>query len=103
MSNYSLDRFLDNVCYLKYKKQKQRIVDKHPKMTFNASTTGPQAKYIWTEDERKEWRSYIKKIADLLLKPNGNYQKFMWEIEPDSTKDRREFLLKEKKSKHINL
>ena len=103
MSNYSLENFLDNKHYLKYKKQKQKIVDKHPNITFYRNTTGPSSKYIWTEDEKKEWRSYIKQIADLLLKPNGEFQKFFWDVEPDTTKSKREFLLRKKKSKHINL
>ena len=103
MSNYSLDNFLDNKHYLKYKKQKQRIVDKHPNITFYRKTTGPSIDYNWTEDERQEWKKYIKQIADLILKPNGEFQKFFWDIEPDSTKNRREFLLKKKKSTHINL
>jgi hypothetical protein len=102
MSDYSLEKFLDNKHYLKYKKQKQKIIDKHPKIKTNPYKTGPQIIYNWTDDERKEWRSYIKQIADLLLKPNGNYQKFIWDIEPDSTKNRREFLLKKKKSTNIN-
>ena len=57
MSNYSLENFLDNKHYLKYKKQKQKIVDKHPNITFYRNTTGPSSKYIWTEDERKELES----------------------------------------------
>ncbi len=102
MSNYSIEKFLDNKHYLKYKKQKQKIVDKHPNITFYRNTTGPSTSYIWTDGERKEWKNYIKKIADLLLKPNGEFQKFFWDIEPATTKNKREFLLKKKKSTHIN-
>lgn len=74
-------RFNEVKSYRDYIKQKKKIQEKYPKEPWVNNRNKSQGNYKedlyegWWED----WLSYKKDITDLLLKPNGSYQKFIWD------------------------
>lgn len=75
----------DEIEYWKlYIEEKKQIQDKYPNKPWYRDDIGkgnhrePFDKEWWDE-----WCRYKKEIADLLLKPNGNFDKFMYEIRPE--------------------
>lgn len=65
------EELLQNKNYQKYFEQRERIRKKYHDKLLSV------AKY---PNQEKEWEKYKKQIADLLLKPKGYYQKFMWDM-----------------------
>jgi hypothetical protein len=63
---------LQNKNYQKYFEQKERIRKKYHDKLLSVA--------IYPNQE-KEWVKYKKQITDLLFKPKGYYQKFMWDME----------------------
>lgn len=66
--------------YLRYSIKKDKIKQKYTEDIFpcytaigtNYSTKRP------TQKQREDYKKYLKEIADLIFKPNGDYQKFCW-------------------------
>jgi hypothetical protein len=63
---------LQNKNYKKYFEQRERIRKKYHDKLLSVT------KY---PNQEKEWVKYKKQITDLLFKPNGYYQKFIWDME----------------------
>ena len=79
--------YLKNKYYIKYRKQRQKIVDKYKDdICLNHTKSGPRPYLNYNDKERKLYHKYLKEIGDLLFKPNGNYQKFVWETKSPSDK-----------------
>ena len=81
------DRWPDIEEYNLYKEEKQRIQDKYPNKpweTKNSSGKG-NTKDPFEKDWWDEWLRYKKEITDLILKPDGNFTKFLWEIRSERT------------------
>ena len=77
--------YRQNKYYLKYRKQRQKIVDKYKdKIEFNQNGNKLSNKY--NNKDREIYKIYLKEIGDLLFKPKGNYQKFIWETISKSEK-----------------
>jgi len=65
--------------YLKYWEKKQELKSKYPKNTFPNSAKGFKANNKpATEEEREDYKKYLKEIGDLLFQPEGDYQNFVW-------------------------
>ena len=75
----SLEELKQNKNYLKYWEKKQKIKEKYPQDLWirpNGSKNALNKNY----NNHHLWKKYIKEIGDLLFKPNGDYQKFSWEV-----------------------
>ena len=73
---------MKNENYKRYDEKKQKLKNKYPQEIFTLQPTGrPKIEYtIYDEKERELHKDYLKKLTDLLFKPNGDYQKFTWDI-----------------------
>lgn len=66
--------------YLRYWEKKQEIKSKYPEDCFPNYTKGVgYALKSATEEQREQYKEYLKDIGDLLFEPNGDYQKFVWD------------------------
>ena len=79
------DRWPEIEEYNLYKEEKQRIQDRHPSKPWEVqvssgkgNTKDPFEKEWWDE-----WLRYKKEITDLILQPNGNFTKFLYQIRPE--------------------
>ena len=79
---------MQNENYQKYDEKKQKLKNKYPQEVFELEPIGrPKLEYIrYSERERKLHKDYLKKVADLLFEPSGDYQKFSWDIISDVDK-----------------
>ena len=76
-----LEDLLTDKNYQIYNERKQKIKSKYSEDCFpNHVPEGWRVprKNI-TQAQRKEYLRYLKEVSDLLLKPNGPYQKFTWD------------------------
>lgn len=76
-----------NKYYQLYEEEKQQIKDKYPPEIFKLeSQSGRNEKKIkeatdyYLQNHRHLHQQYLKEIANLIFEPNGNYQKFTWDI-----------------------
>ena len=90
------ESLIQNKNYKRYDEKKQKLKNKYPQEVFELEPTGrPPLEYIrYSEKERKLHKDYLKKVADLLFEPSGDYQKFSWDIM--STQDK---ILQERKTR----
>ena len=66
-----------------YKAEKQKIQDKYPSKPWYRDEMGKgNHKEPFDNEWWEDWKSYQKEITDLLLKPKGNFTKFLYEIRP---------------------
>ena len=80
-------QYKQNPYYLKYEKQKLKIKDKYKdKIKFDHHRPGPRVPEPYDPAERELYQTYLKKVGDLLMKPQGNFQKFLWDIMSDNDK-----------------
>ena len=69
----------------KYLKEKKKIQDKYPNKPWEVHISSGRGNHKdpynseWWED----WQNYKREITDLILKPNGNFTKFLYEIRPE--------------------
>jgi len=71
-----------NKYYKKYKVKRDKIKEKYSDILVgNYSPPGPppKAPINYSKEERDRYKQYLKEMADLLFKPNGLYQKFVWD------------------------
>lgn len=72
--------YRENKYYKKYDKEKQKILQKYDGLLEGDKyKSGPTVHYFYKEGEREEYKQYLKEIADLIFKPNGNFQKMLWD------------------------
>lgn len=77
--NYKKNKF-----YKKYELQKEDIKKKYPRTIFT-DDLGVNPTY-GSSEERRLYNEYLKEIGDLLFKPNGYYQQFIWDTMPENEK-----------------
>tara|TARA_R110000751_G_scaffold306330_1_gene424435 strand:+ start:997 stop:1302 length:306 start_codon:yes stop_codon:yes gene_type:complete len=82
-----------NENYQKYKIQKDKLKKKYPPSLFTASQEA-RRQIRCTPKEREEYKHYIGKLMDIILKPNSHYQKYIWDTLSKSQKALREFVAK---------
>jgi hypothetical protein len=85
ISTVNEDMLLENKYYKRYNKQKQKIKDKYPKDLWNRPIGLARNRKL-NYDNHHLWQEYIKEVAQLMLTPNGWYQKFVWDTYSDSDK-----------------
>ena len=86
------ERFIELESYQKYLKEKEKIQKKYPSKPWDLHNLGQgNIKDKYNEDWWQDWLKYKQEMIDLLLKPNGNFQQFMWDIstERDEVKAQR--------------
>lgn len=75
-----LEELKTNPYYLKYWNKKQNIKEKYSEDIFPCYSVGKGFSVRrGTEEQREQYKKYLKEIGDLLFEPNGSYQKFVWE------------------------
>lgn len=85
--NEKYKQYKENKYYKKYIIQKEKIVKKYPDLIDNSPPRpGRVVEPPQTVKERNRYRKYLKEIGDLLMKPGGNYQKFVWDIMSEGDK-----------------
>jgi len=80
---------LKNKHYKKFTEEKLKIQSKYDNRLFNWGTQGQQPKAMkewYFKEGREPWREYLKEVTELMLSPNSNYQKFVWDIIPKNEK-----------------
>jgi len=68
-----------------YHEEKKKIKEKYeskPWLTMNSSGQGNK-KDPYEQEWWEEWCKYKKEISDLLLQPDGNFTKFLYQIRPE--------------------
>jgi hypothetical protein len=81
-----LDELKSNKYYLKYHKQKENIRKKYTNDMLKIPRAYNES-LGYGGKEQEEYRKYIKELCDLLLEPNGWYQKFTWDAISDKDKE----------------
>ena len=75
MSGISDTQFLlTNKHYEKFHKQKLQLKEKY-NVDTNITGTVPGRLY-----DRETHRKYLRELSDLMFKPEGDYQKFIWDF-----------------------
>jgi len=74
-----------NINYLNYKKQKQSLKKEYPKHIFKNTSSGRHS-IPYPKEDRELYQDYVKKIADLLFEPNGDFQKDSWDAMSEQEK-----------------
>jgi|11_taG_2_1085331.scaffolds.fasta_scaffold04413_3 hypothetical protein len=72
-----LDVRMKNKDYVKFREQKQELLEKYPDNLFADIKSG---RFIepYPEEDRETYKRWLKEICDLLHEQDGNYQKFVW-------------------------
>ena len=103
---FNIDGDINNENYLKYKKIKEQIKSKYPQHIFEHQSAGAPKKSTYEKykvEGHDEFKKYIKEIADLLLQPDGDFQKFVWDLLPEYELIRMDRLVKGRKRKYDTL
>ena len=68
-----------------YKEQKKKIQEKYESKPWdnNGSSGQGNVKDPFVQEWWDEWQKYKLEITDLILKPNGNFTKFLYQIRPE--------------------
>lgn len=85
-----------NQYYKLFEEEKQKIKDKYPPHIFENTISGLPSqklykKYIESND-RELYQQYLKELADLMFKPNGIFQEFVWDTMSQVEKEEMEKL-----------
>jgi len=78
------DEYYDNPYYKKFLVEKNKIKEKYPKELFETATSRKDP--IYSEESKLIWRQYLKELGNLMFKPKGLYQDFIWDIISESEK-----------------
>ena len=73
------ESLIQNKNYKRYDDKKQLLKNKYDKQLFISSSPG-RGEIPYSDSERKEYKEYLEKICSMLIEPNGDYQKFTWDI-----------------------
>lgn len=75
-------RFTEIEYWNEFQREKKEIQDRYPNQPWLIDTKRGLANNRPEEGWWKEWKQYQKEITDLMLKPYGNFDKFLYEIRP---------------------
>ena len=84
--------------YKNYYKEKQELIKKYPSNLFAKPNVGPKPE-DYPQKDKDTWRRWCKDILDLLLEPNGNFQKFSWDAMAEVDKQQMERRARGRKNK----
>ena len=68
--------------YREYIKEKELIQKKYSSKPWEVHVSSGRGNHKdpYTDEWWNDWLAYKKEITDLLLKPSGNFQTFIWEL-----------------------
>lgn len=92
-----------NENYKSYLIQKEEIKSKYPSSVWKYPPSGrPKANELknYIENEHIFYKQYINELLDLMLQPNAHFQKFLWDIIPETTLEVMERRAKGKRKKY---
>ena len=81
----NLQELLDNQYYKAFDKKKKEIQSKYDERLFFNGVPGQKPRELrdwFLKEGRVQWREYLKEMSELMLKPDSDYQKFVWDIIP---------------------
>ncbi len=73
------ESLMKNKNYKRYDEKKQELKNKYDEQLFINSIRG-RGEIPYSVEERKQHKKYLEKICSILIEPNGDYQKFTWDI-----------------------
>jgi hypothetical protein len=75
-------RFSEIEEWNEFQREKKEIQDKYPSKPWEVHISSGRGnkKDPYEQEWWDEWQSYKKEITDLILEPNGNFSKFLYEI-----------------------
>lgn len=90
-----------NKHYKRYSEQKFEIRKKYSERLFDCKVGVPaRSEYNWyLEEGQEQWRAYLKELGDILVKPNGDYQEFVWDIMNAQEKEKMDLMCRSRKPK----
>ena len=79
------DRFHEIEEWNEFQQEKKEIQDRYPSKPWQVHMPKTSGRYNdpFEQDWWDDWCSYKKEIADLILKTNGNFSKFLYQIRPE--------------------
>lgn len=86
ISSINEDLLLENKYYKEFLKEKEKIKEKYPQDLWDRPHGLKQNNKL-KYNNHDLWREYIKELLDLMLKPNGTYQEFVWDNYSESEKN----------------
>ena len=68
-----------------FQEEKKKIKEKYESKPWEVHVSSGKGnkKDPYNSEWWDEWQKYKKEITDLIVKPNGNFQKFLWQIRPE--------------------
>lgn len=87
-----IEMLLEHPTYKVYLKEKMKIKERYPKELFKHYAKDDKiSKAIkYKEGEQELFREYMREIAELILKPSGTFQEFLWETLSERDKEVRD-------------
>ena len=80
----SEDRWSEIEEFNLYHEEKKKIQEKYESKPWHQKGLGPgNHKPPFDKEWWDEWQKYKNEITDLLLQPNGNFSKFLYQIRPE--------------------
>lgn len=80
------EHLMTNKHYRNYYKKKQKILKKYPKDMFAKPSAGAKPLSYDNKEQQEQYRQWCKDILDLMFQPDGDYQKFSWDIMSEQDK-----------------
>ena len=79
------DRWIEIDEWNLYNEEKKAIQDKYPNKPWEVHISSGQGNHKdpFEKEWWDEWQEYKKEITDLILKPNGNFTKFLYQIKSE--------------------
>lgn len=81
MSVQDSSKRLSNINYLNYFKQKQSLKNEYPKHIFKNTAVG-RGVIPYPKEDVEMYQDYLRKLADLIFEPKGDFQKYSWDTIP---------------------
>lgn len=76
--------YKNNPHYIKFNEQKEDIKKKYPHQIFNRPVSGrdtlKEYKEYLQNGDRQIHKEYLKELADLIFKPDGEFQQLSWDM-----------------------
>lgn len=83
------EHLMTNQNYRNYNKKKEKLINKYPSNLFAKPSSGPKPE-DYPQEQRDNWKNWCKDILDLMFEPDGDFQKFTWDILSEQEKLSRE-------------
>jgi hypothetical protein len=81
MSVQDSKKRLSNINYLNYYTAKESLKKEYPKHIFKNTAVG-RGEIPYPKEDVEMYQDYLRKLADLLFEPKGDFQKYCWDTIP---------------------